>query len=86
MILDKTIKRFKNLNLEVSSLGGTRWKVKNPANGNELVFWENGTGSNYVGYFIAKHPDTDASVDLFMDSYYETIKGAINYLCPLTPK
>ena len=45
-----------------------------------LDFRENGKGSNEVCYFVARHPDTDASVDLFMDSYFKTIKSAIQFL------
>jgi hypothetical protein len=46
----------------------------------ELEFRENGAGSGHVLTFVARHPDTDSSVDLFMDSYFETIKYAVQYL------
>ncbi len=45
-----------------------------------LEFFENGKGSEYVTHLTARHPDTDAMVDLFMDSYFHTIKGSIKYL------
>lgn len=47
---------------------------------NVLHFYENGRNSGSVLNFTYKHPDTNASVDLFMDSYFDTIKGAIHFL------
>lgn len=46
----------------------------------QLEFRENGKGSGSILTFVARHPETDASVDLFMDTYFDTIKGAVRYL------
>ncbi len=82
MKLDRTIKRFTNLKLVVTKNPNTRtsYTVINPVTKVALQFCENGEGSNYVGYFTAKHPETNASYDLFMDSYFHSVKSAISYL------
>lgn len=46
----------------------------------QLQFYQNGRDSGEVLSFTCKHPDTNASFDLFMDSYFDTLKSAINYL------
>jgi hypothetical protein len=45
-----------------------------------LEFFQNGRDSGVVLYFTLRHPETNASVDLFMDTYINTLKGAIQYL------
>jgi hypothetical protein len=82
MKLTGIIKRFENKNFVVKLREGTatNWVVKNPSTGAVLQFYENGKGSGEVGYFTARHPETDASVDLFLDSYYHSVKSAIEHL------
>ena len=46
-----------------------------------LTFYTN-HGDDYVGHMTYNHPDTDAMTDLFMDTYYKTIKDAMHYLNP----
>lgn len=48
----------------------------------QLHFYEQ---NGYVSYFVKKHPDTDAMIDLFLDSYIHTIhtiRGAMRVLNP----
>ena len=83
MKLNNILSRFKNKKIEVTTVdrwgtGNFKYIVKNGAN--ELEFTENGKGSNHVTCFVARHPDTNAMYDLHMDSYYHTIKSAIEYL------
>lgn len=47
---------------------------------NVLEFYTNADG--YVGHLTSRHPDTDAMTDLFMDSYFHTIKSAMHFLNP----
>lgn len=47
---------------------------------NVLEFYTNADG--YVGHLTYRHPDTDAMTDLFMDSYFHTIKHAMHFLNP----
>lgn len=47
---------------------------------NVVDFYTNDGG--YVGHITYHHPDTDAMTDLFMDTYYDTIKGAMHHLNP----
>jgi hypothetical protein len=35
-----------------------------------------------VGTLVWRNPETDSMVDLFLDSYYDTIKGAMYFLNP----
>jgi hypothetical protein len=46
-----------------------------------LSFYTN-SGDDYVSTITYRHPDTDAMTDLFMDSYFSTIKSAMGYLNP----
>lgn len=48
----------------------------------KLEFHTNGQDSEHVCTIVRRDPQTDASVDLFMDTYYDTIKGAMHYLNP----
>lgn len=48
-------------------------------NGKILSFYENGKDSGNVTHLTYEHPDTNSSYDLFMDSYFSTIKSAVNY-------
>jgi hypothetical protein len=47
---------------------------------NVLEFYTNSDG--FVGHLTYRHPDTDAMTDLFMDSYFDTIKSAMHFLNP----
>ncbi len=83
MQLQRVLNAFKKNKIEVTTVdrwgtGNVRWVAKN--GDRELEFSENGKGSAQVLYFVARHPETDASVDLFMDTYFHTIKYAVKYL------
>lgn len=85
MLLTSVLKKLASNKIEVKTVD--RWGTGNVTfvakNGDrELEFRENGKGSGYITHFTARHPDTDASVDLFMDSYFHTIKSAVKYLKP----
>jgi hypothetical protein len=77
MLLSRVLSACKKNNIEVKNHGYRYRAIK----GNrELVFYENGLGSGNVTHFTLQHPETNASVDLFMDSYFNTLKHAIKYL------
>lgn len=46
-----------------------------------LEFYTN-SDSDYVGNMTYRHPETNSMVDLFMDSYFHTIKHAMQFLNP----
>lgn len=48
----------------------------------QLEFHTNGQDTDYVCNLTRRDPQTDASVDLFMDTYYDTIKAGMHYLNP----
>lgn len=83
MQLQRVLNALKKNNVEVKTVD--RWGTGNVTmiakhGDRELEFRENGKGSGYITHFTARHPETDAMVDLFMDSYFHTIKGAVKYL------
>lgn len=45
-----------------------------------LEFYENGKDSNYICYFVERSPMTDISTDCFCDTFYHTIKAAVQRL------
>lgn len=83
MQLQRALNAFKKNKIEVTTVD--RWgngSVTYYAKMADRVidFRENGAGSGQVHTFWARHPDTDAMVDLFMDTHFDTIKHAVNYL------
>jgi (2Fe-2S) ferredoxin len=71
--------------------GTPHFMATNPTNGKKLDWYtqdafvpaKNGIDAHYdktnpvVSSVCSRHPDTDAMTDLFMDSFYDTIKGAV---------
>lgn len=77
MQLTRILSACKKNNVEVKPCRRGWMMVKGDLS---LEFYENGLGSGSVTHFTARHPETNASVDLFMDSYFDTIKYAMKYL------
>lgn len=77
MLFSRVLSACKKNGIVVTGDGYRHYATKGDR---QLQFFQNGKDSGVVLSFTCKHPDTDASVDLFMDSYYSTLKGAIKYL------
>ena len=79
MLLSRIQSAFAKNGITLTQDGSRYHAVK----GNRFVsFYTNGRESDYVGHITIPHPDTNSSVDLFMDSYLDTIKQAVDYLNP----
>lgn len=51
------------------------WSLNGGASTNDTKSEEIQNAS--IMYFVQRHPETNSSVDLFMDRYIETVKGAV---------
>ena len=79
MQLKRVLNAFKKNNIQVDVVS-PGYSYRAVMGDRVLHFHENGRNSQSILTFVAKHPETNASVDLFMDTYFDTLKGAVKYL------